>query len=243
MKYILRVLPMIALVLAVGACAGMSDQRKVSLTNMWFIKHLGNNRALTEYRNIHIGWVDLKADDWQTHGYSSQAEWVAKISEFNNHWLQQYTREQLQNDKTLTFASAPQTPVPPGADLSVSFEVIAYLRKYSPPPYPPFEKKKPYMRTDQLLTVVTMTDVKKRSPVYKAKVRFVAEDISQGWGFAEYNFENRVGGMMKNIARYLYWMLTDPDKNNSHEWDVTAEWFKPEKGFGATGAAKPEGDW
>lgn len=39
--------------------------------------------SLSQYQRVYLGWVDLHADDWQTHGYETKEKWQETIDRLN----------------------------------------------------------------------------------------------------------------------------------------------------------------
>lgn len=75
---------------------------------------------MSKMNRIFIGWVDMHADDWGAHGYSSKQDWVDVIASLNASFISNLTANDLAG-RTLVAAKGPDDVNAKGCDLYVKF--------------------------------------------------------------------------------------------------------------------------
>jgi hypothetical protein len=73
--------------------------------------------------NVCVGWVDLGADDWGAHGYTTKVEWTNTIESLNASFISNLKATYLPG-KTITAAKGPEDNRPSGCDLIVKFSDV-----------------------------------------------------------------------------------------------------------------------
>ena len=75
---------------------------------------------MSKMNRIFIGWVDLHADDWGAHGYTSKQDWVDVIASLNASFISNLIADDLAG-RTLVAAKGPDDENAKDCDLYVKF--------------------------------------------------------------------------------------------------------------------------
>lgn len=135
-----------------------------------------------KYKNIHIGWLDLKAEDWKRHGYTEaeKAHWPALINLSNTN-LRNYIKELLTGKNItgdLTKSDGENNPT--SGDLYVKL----ILKSFD-------------SGTDAKVNVIVQfIDIKTKNKLYQADL--IAESAVQG--IKAYSFGGRLDGVIFSLA-------------------------------------------
>jgi hypothetical protein len=78
---------------------------------------------LSKMNNICVGWVDLGADDWGAHGYSTKTDWTNIIESLNASFISNLKATYLPG-KTIIAAKGPEDDKPAGCDLIIRFSDV-----------------------------------------------------------------------------------------------------------------------
>lgn len=78
---------------------------------------------MSKMNNICVGWVDLGADDWGAHGYSTKTEWTNIIESLNASFISNMKATYLPG-KTIIAAKGSEDNKPSGCDLIVRFSDV-----------------------------------------------------------------------------------------------------------------------
>jgi len=73
--------------------------------------------------NVCVGWVDLGADDWGAHGYSTKAEWINIIESLNASFISNLKATNLPGKKIIA-ATGPEDNKPAGCDVIIRFSDV-----------------------------------------------------------------------------------------------------------------------
>lgn len=91
----------------------------------------GQATALNSYNKIFLGWIDLDADAWALHEYTTKGDWSAAIDQLNN-VFQTSCKTKYLSDKTITCAARPNDPAYNTNELYIRFyDVRIDYNKYN----------------------------------------------------------------------------------------------------------------
>jgi len=78
---------------------------------------------MSKMNNICVGWVDLGADDWGAHGYTTKTDWTNIIESLNASFISNLKATYLPG-KTIIAAKGPEDNKPTGCDVIIRFSDV-----------------------------------------------------------------------------------------------------------------------
>jgi hypothetical protein len=144
---------------------------------------------LNVYKNIYIGWLDLREDDWKLYGYTSKNLWLAEIKRHNVTGLQQYIKAELPGKKISGASSKTEKYSGKGkSDLLMKFK----LNK--------LEAEAGMTSLDRLYVDVDFIDGKSGKKLYTASlVSSSAAAFPRNWKAS--SFDGRLDNEIYNLSR------------------------------------------
>jgi hypothetical protein len=142
---------------------------------------------LNKYTKIHVGWLDLREQDWKVLGYDNIQIWRELIREENVAGLFKYVKEFLPG-REYSFASSKSDSDVKNMDLSIKFSVSG-IENYKQVPFRPGHV--------DISAEVHFIDVKTNKEIYT--VSFIVYGRNK-WSI---NFEERLNDAVYNLAEFV----------------------------------------
>ena len=142
---------------------------------------------LSGYKNIYVGWLDLREDDWKIYGYASKNLWMTEIKRNNVNGLQMYLKEYLPGKKIIGATSKSDVFSGQG-DLYLRFTFNKINQNYNG-----------WGRGDEFLVDVAFIDGKTGKELYNASiVTTQAAAFPRNWKGA--TFDGRLDNEIYNLS-------------------------------------------
>ncbi len=154
------------------------------------IKDTPATKPLSSYKQIYVGWLDLRPGDWQKYGFESEAIWAGQISQNNTLGIQAYMKENL-GDRVLGGAQSKDEAPPTTGDLYIKLIFDRIDLNHNG-----------WGALDEMFLDVEFVDIASKETVYKASVTTnEAGSFPRNWKGG--SFDGRLDNELYNLATLM----------------------------------------
>lgn len=168
-------------------CVGLFiTEQAFSLTIHRIIKESPKKVNLQKYNHIHLGWLDLRGNDWKKYQYEKKENWVAVINQVNLNGIGVYLKKRLSGKKVTGASSKADTKIKGDLYIKLNYVKIVPVRK----------------GVDELHVNLTFINGKTKKTIYSASVAINSKGVfPRNWKGS--TFDGRVDNEIYNLAKFI----------------------------------------
>ena len=178
-----KIIAAVAVLLSLALVSGCTSFYQVT-------KETPATKPMSSYKQIYVGWLDMRPADFQTYGFESEAIWTSEIARHNKEGILVYLKEHL-GDRVLGGAQSKDEAFPTTGDLYIKLAFERIDQNYNG-----------WGAMDEMFLEMEFVDVASKETVYKGSAT-----VNQGGVFPRNwkgsSFDGRLDNELYNLAELL----------------------------------------